>query len=83
MLAHADHNNMGSLSKQHEKAKMANSTVHIFQRFEMFKFQILFGGSIPLDPPRSFWRLRHKEHRTLVPLTPSAASISLFGNFKT
>ena len=38
MLAQADHNNMGSLSKQHEKTKMVDSMVH-FQRFEKFNFQ--------------------------------------------
>ena len=31
MLAQADHNNMDSLSKQHERNKMADSMVH-FQR---------------------------------------------------
>ena len=38
MLAQADQNNMGSLSKQHEKTKMADSMVH-FQRPEKCKFQ--------------------------------------------
>ena len=28
MLAQADHNNMGSLSKQHERNKMADSAVN-------------------------------------------------------
>ena len=36
MLAQADHNKMGSLSKQHEKTKIADLTVH-FQQFEKYK----------------------------------------------
>ena len=77
MLAQADLNDTGSLSKQHEKTKMVDSTVH-FQRFKKCKFQ-----KFPGDSPRIVWRLQHKKHRTLVPLVQSPASISLFGKFKT
>ena len=38
MLAEVDHNNMGSLSKQHERNKMADSTVN-FQRSEKCKLK--------------------------------------------
>ena len=44
MLAQADHNNMGFLSKQHERNKMADSMVHI-QRSEKCKFQKISGGA--------------------------------------
>ena len=46
MLAQADHNNMGSLSKQHERNKMADAIVH-FQRSDERKFQKNFGGASP------------------------------------
>ena len=77
MVTQADHNIMGSLSKQHEKTRMADSTGH-FQGFEMFKFHNFPGE----HPCRIFRRLRHKEHRTLVPLLHSPASVSLFGNLR-
>ena len=38
MSAQTDQNNMGSLSKQHEKTTMADLMVH-FQRSEKCKFQ--------------------------------------------
>ena len=82
MLAQVDHNNMGSLSKQHERNKMADSTVS-FQRSEKCRFQKHFRGSMPPDLPRIVWRLWHKKHRTLAPLAQSPASISHFGKFKT
>ena len=66
----ADHNNMRSLSKQHEKTKMEDSMVH-------------FQGCMLRDPSRIVWRLEHKKHRTLAPFVQSPTSISLFGNFKT
>ena len=80
MLAQAVHNDMGSLSKQHERNKMADSTVH-FQRSEKCKFKKKYPAAS--ETPRVLWRLRHKKHRTLAPLAQSPASISHFGNFKT
>ena len=53
MLAQADHNNMGSLSKQHERNQMADSTVH-FQRSEKCKFQKISGGAFPRTPLELF-----------------------------
>ena len=50
MLARADHNySMGSLSKQHEKTKLADLTVH-FQRFEKCKFKKCSEGACPWTP---------------------------------
>ena len=49
MLAQADNNNMGSLSKQHEKTKIADLTVH-FQLFEKCKFKKISGGACPQTP---------------------------------
>ena len=53
MLAQVDHNNMGSLSKQHERNKMADSTVN-FQRSEKCKFQKISGGACPRSPLELF-----------------------------
>ena len=49
ILAQADHTNMGSLSKQHQKTKIADSTVH-FQPFEKCKFQKISGKACPRCP---------------------------------
>ena len=49
MFAQADHNNMGSLSKQHERNKVADSTVN-FQRSEKCKFQKIPGEHSPGAP---------------------------------
>ena len=79
MLAQADHNNMGSLSKQHERNKMADSAVN-FQRSEKRKFQKKSGGAWSLEmgePPRNVWRLRHKKHRTLAPGAISSKHLTL------
>ena len=72
MLAQADHNNMGPLSKQHERNKMADLTVH-FQRSEKCKFQNISGGLCPRTPLELFGASGARN-------TPS---ISRFGNFKT
>ena len=53
MLAQADHNNMGSLSEQNERNKMADSMVH-FQRSDKLKFQKISGGAAPAPPKNCF-----------------------------
>ena len=53
MLAQADHNNMGSLSKQHEGNKMTDSTVH-FQRSEKCKFKKISAVACPRTPLEFF-----------------------------
>ena len=53
MLAQADYKNVGSLSKQHAKTKMAESTVH-FQRYEKCKFQTFSGAACPRTPLELF-----------------------------
>ena len=79
MLAQADHYNMGSLRKQHERNKMADSTVH-FQRSEKCKFQKISGGACPQTSLELFGAsgTRNTGH-----LAQSPARISRFGNFKT
>ena len=74
MLAQATNNNKyaGSLSKQHEKTKMADSKVH-FQRFEKCKLKKFSRGSMSPDAPRVFWHLWHKKDRSLTPLMQSPA----------
>ena len=63
MLAQADHNNMGSLSKQHERNKLANSTVN-FQRSEKCKFGKNSGEACPRSPLELFGAsgTRHTGH---------------------
>ena len=53
MLAQADHNNMGSLSKQRERNKTADSTVH-FQLSDKCKFKKTSGGACPRTPLELF-----------------------------
>ena len=50
MFVQADHNNMGSLSKQHKRNKMADLMVN-FQGSEKCKFHKEFQGSMPPEPP--------------------------------
>lgn len=52
MFAHADNNNMLSLSKLYEQTKIADLMVH-FQQFELRRanFKKFSGGACPLRPP--------------------------------
>ena len=81
MLALADHNKVGSFSKQHQKTKIADLTEHV-QQFE--KCKLKKNSSMPPDrsPPYNFLVPPAQQHRTLVPLSQSSASISLFGNLR-
>ena len=65
MITQADHNNMGSLSKQHEKTKMADSMVH-FQGFQKCKFQ---------NPPLELFGASGTRNRTISPLLQSGMTL--------
>ena len=45
MLAQADQNNMGSLSKQHGRNKMADSTVHLQRSEVLVQISKISGGT--------------------------------------
>ena len=49
MLAQDDHKNMGSLSKQHEKTKLADPTVH-FSDLRSANFKNSPGDHAPRPP---------------------------------